>query len=87
LLTLQSEFDGTDTRLMTRRSSRAVPGFDGLDGVFKRLSQNAPADDPDHEAVQPSLDIFEPHPTWCFLQSQFLGADGVLKRVSGATHS
>src|SRR6202163_69910 len=40
----------------SRRSSRAVPGFDGLDGVFKRLFQNAPADGPEHEAEQPSLE-------------------------------
>ena len=36
--------------------SLVVPGFDGLDGVFKRLFQNPPADGPDHEAEQPSFE-------------------------------
>jgi hypothetical protein len=35
----------------------AVPGFDGLDGVFKRLFQNALADGPEHEAEHPSLEV------------------------------
>ena len=34
-----------------------VPGFDGLDGVFKRLFQNALADGPEHEAEQPSFEV------------------------------
>jgi len=32
-----------------------VPGFDGLDGVFKRLFQNPPADGPEYEAEQPPV--------------------------------
>jgi hypothetical protein len=35
----------------------AIPGFDGLDGVFKRPFQNAPADGPEHQAEQPSLEV------------------------------
>jgi len=36
---------------------RRVPGFDGLDAVYKRLFQNAIADGPEHEAEQPSLEV------------------------------
>ena len=39
------------------RSRRAVPGFDGLDGVFKRPFQNALADGPEYKAEQPSLEV------------------------------
>src|SRR5580704_10578104 len=39
-------------------SHRAVPGFDGLDGVYKRLFQYALTDSPDHQADQPSLEVF-----------------------------
>src|SRR5882724_10291442 len=35
-----------------------VPGFDGLDGVFKRLFQNPPADGPEYEAEQPPRQVF-----------------------------
>ena len=38
-------------------SYHAVPGFDGLDGVYKRLFQNALADGPDDQAEQPSLEV------------------------------
>src|ERR1017187_9507777 len=38
-------------------SRRGVPGFDGFDGVLKRLFQNAPADGPEHEAEHPSLEV------------------------------
>src|SRR5271169_4275040 len=43
-----------------RRASffrRGVPGFDGLDGVFKGLFQNAPVDGPEHQAAHPSLEV------------------------------
>ena len=40
-----------------RSSSRAVPDFNGLDGVFKRPFQNAPADGPEHEAEHPPLKV------------------------------
>ena len=35
----------------------AVPRFDSLDAVYKRLFQNALADGPEHEAKQPSLEV------------------------------
>jgi len=38
-------------------SRRNVPGFDGLDGIFKRPSQNVSADGPDHESEQPALEV------------------------------
>src|SRR5277367_2852409 len=38
-------------------SSRAVPRFDGLDAVHKRLFQNALADGPEHEAEQLSFEV------------------------------
>ena len=38
--------------------SLVVPGFDGLDGVFKRPFQNPPADGPEYEAEQPPLQVF-----------------------------
>jgi hypothetical protein len=38
-------------------SRRAVPGFDGLDGLFQHLSQDAFAEDPEHEPEHPSLDV------------------------------
>jgi len=38
-------------------SCRSVPGFDGLDGVYKRLFQNALPDGSEHEAEQPSLEV------------------------------
>src|SRR5258708_23466578 len=37
-------------------TSRSVPEFDRLDGVFKRPFQNAPADGPEHEPEHPTLD-------------------------------
>ena len=37
--------------------SSAVPGFDSLDAVFKRRFQNVPADGPEHEAKQTSLEV------------------------------
>ena len=36
---------------------QAIAGFDGLDGVYKRLFQNALADGPEHQAEQPSLEV------------------------------
>ena len=39
------------------RFRRAVPGFDGFDGVFKRLLQNALADGPEHKAEHPPLKV------------------------------
>jgi hypothetical protein len=38
-------------------SRRPVPGFDGLDGVFKRPFQNPPADGTEREAERPSLEV------------------------------
>ncbi len=34
------------------------PGFDGFDRVHKRFFQNPFADGSDHEAEQPSLEVF-----------------------------
>jgi hypothetical protein len=39
-------------------SCRAVPGFYRFDGVFKRPFQNVLAHRPEHEAKQPSLEVF-----------------------------
>lgn len=36
---------------------RAVPGCDGLNGVFKPSFQNAPAHGPDHELEQSSFEV------------------------------
>src|SRR6184192_2592596 len=38
--------------------SLVVQGFDGLDGVFKRLFQGPPADGPQYEAEQPPRQVF-----------------------------
>src|SRR6267142_297925 len=38
--------------------SLVVSRFDGLDGVFKRLFQNPPADGPEYEAEQPPRQVF-----------------------------
>src|SRR5262245_43490190 len=43
--------------LLRTRFPAVVVGFDGLDGVFKRLFQLALTDGPDHEAEQLSLDV------------------------------
>jgi hypothetical protein len=59
----QSPTPTTPTFLLTisvsRKSGnlRAVPGFDGLDGVCKCLFQNAPSDRPQHQAEQSSFEI------------------------------
>jgi hypothetical protein len=37
--------------------SLVVPGFDGLDGVYKRLFQNPPADGPEYETEQPPRQV------------------------------
>src|SRR4051812_17142863 len=39
------------------RPRRAVPGFDSLDGVFKRPFQNALADASEHESEHPSSKV------------------------------
>jgi len=34
-----------------------VPGFDGFDEVLKGLFQNAPPNDPEHQAEDPSFEV------------------------------
>jgi len=40
-----------------RRTRFFVPGFDGLDGVFKSLFQSALADGAERESEDPSLEV------------------------------
>src|SRR5882672_4528650 len=46
----------THSRCACRSRRPAIPGFDGLDGILKRLFQNAPAYGPKHEAEHVPLE-------------------------------
>src|SRR5207344_2473845 len=50
--------DGGPWRLRVFGGPRAVvPGFDGLDCICKRLSQDALAKDPEHDPKHPTLEV------------------------------
>src|SRR5262245_30296519 len=58
-VSLKKRASQTTPRRIKRLSpfQRRCCGFDGLDGVFKRLLQNSLADGPEHEAEQPPLKV------------------------------